>query len=130
MERLKLWLPALLWLPGGIIAEEVLRAGSVYGMMTPLAVLELSAVAPCGLPLALACRRLARSGGVGLARRSRSGGLLRYAPRRRSGAPGLSPGMGGGLAGRAKAPPPGIRSLVRMARARESNGQVPPPGVE
>ena len=62
MERLKLWLPALLWLPAGIIAEEVLRTGSMEGANTLLAVLELLPAAPCGIPLALACRRLARSG--------------------------------------------------------------------
>ncbi len=62
MASLRYWLPALLWLPGGIIAEEVLRAGSVSGMMAPASLVELAAVAPCGLPLALACRRLARSG--------------------------------------------------------------------
>ena len=62
MERLKSWIPALSWLPGGIIAEEVLRAGSVSGMMTPTSLVELTAVAPCGLPLALACKRLARPG--------------------------------------------------------------------
>ena len=62
MERLKLWLPALLWLPAGIMAEEVLRAGSMEGVNTPLAVLELLPAAPCGIPLALACKRLALSG--------------------------------------------------------------------
>ncbi len=62
MERLNIWLPALSWLPGGIIADEVLRTGSTAGMMTPSVLVELTAVAPCGIPLALACKRLARSG--------------------------------------------------------------------
>ena len=62
MASLGFWLPALLWLPAGIIAEEVLRTGSAYGMRTPLVLVELSAVAPFAIPLALACRRLARSG--------------------------------------------------------------------
>ncbi len=62
MERLKSWIPALSWLPAGIMAEEVLRAGFVSGMMAPASLVELTLVAPCGLPLALACKRLARSG--------------------------------------------------------------------
>ncbi len=62
MASLKFWIPALSWLPGGIMAEEVLRVGSVSGMMAPASLVELVAVAPCGMPLALACKRLARSG--------------------------------------------------------------------
>ncbi len=55
-------MPALLWLPAGMIAGEVLRADYAYGMRTPLALVELLLVVPFGVPLALACRRLARSG--------------------------------------------------------------------
>ena len=61
-ERLKFWMPALLWLPAGMIAGEVLRAGSAYGVKTPLALVELLLAVPFGVPLALACRRLTRSG--------------------------------------------------------------------
>ncbi len=53
---------ALVWLPGGMIAGEVLRTGSVESVNTPLATLELLLAAPFGLPLALTCRRLNRSG--------------------------------------------------------------------
>ena len=60
--RFRFWLPALLWLPGGIIADEVLRTGSAEQVMTPSSLMELPAVAPFGLPLALACRRLGRLG--------------------------------------------------------------------
>ncbi len=60
--RFRFWLPALLWLPAGMIAGEVLRTGSAEQVMTPSSLMELPAVAPFGLPLALACRRLARSG--------------------------------------------------------------------
>ncbi len=60
--RFRFWLPALLWLPAGIVADEVLRAGSAEQVMTPSSLMELPAVAPFGLPLALACRRLGRLG--------------------------------------------------------------------
>ncbi len=55
-------MPALLWLPAGMIAGEVLRAGSAYGMRTQFALVELLLAVPFGIPLALACRRLTRSG--------------------------------------------------------------------
>ena len=50
------------WLPAGIIAEEILRTGSAQGMTAPSALVELLPAAPCGLPLALACRTLDRLG--------------------------------------------------------------------
>ncbi|MCY4382610.1 MAG: hypothetical protein OXE44_05605 [Nitrospinae bacterium] len=62
IERLKFWMPALLWLPAGMTAVEVLRTGSAYGMRTPSSLVELPAAAPFGLPLALVCRRLGRLG--------------------------------------------------------------------
>lgn len=62
MERLWFRIPALLWLPAGIVTEEVLRTGSAQGMMTLPAAPELLSAAACGVPLALACRRLSRSG--------------------------------------------------------------------
>ena len=63
------WLLALLWLPAGVAAQAAVRflpkaggapepgmwAGSAIMAMSSLAVL-----APCGLPLALGCRRLWR----------------------------------------------------------------------
>lgn len=45
-----------------MIADEVLRTGSAEWVTAPLAALELLLAAPCGLPLALACRRLGRLG--------------------------------------------------------------------
>ena len=60
--RFRFWLPALLWLPAGLLADEVLRRGSAEQGMTPSSLMELPAVAPFGLPLALACRRLGRLG--------------------------------------------------------------------
>ena len=62
VARLKFWIPALLWLPAGTLAGEVLRTGSAEHVMTPSSLMELPAVAPFGLPLALACRSLDRSG--------------------------------------------------------------------
>ena len=54
------WALSLLWLPAGILWVEALRTGSVERLVTALPVVELLPAAPCGLPLALACRRLAR----------------------------------------------------------------------
>ena len=55
-------MPALLWLPAGILAVEILRTGSVEQVVTPSSLMELPAAVPFGLPLALACRRLGRLG--------------------------------------------------------------------
>ena len=67
IERLKFWMPALLWLPAGMIAGEVLRAGSEEWVTAPFALVELVLAVPFGVPLALACRRLTRSGYPGTA---------------------------------------------------------------
>lgn len=69
--RLGFWLAALLWLPAGIVATAVVRFGADAwpatepGAWIAMAVMSLQSlvfVAPCGLPLALACRRLWRLG--------------------------------------------------------------------
>ena len=53
-------LGSLVWLPAGIAATSVLRG---FGLpVEPQAWLSLIVIAPCGLPLALACRRLRRLG--------------------------------------------------------------------
>ena len=62
IERLKFWIPALLWLPGGTLAGEVLRTGFAEQVMMPSSLVEFLPTAPCGLPLALACRRMGRLG--------------------------------------------------------------------
>ena len=69
-ERWRFWLLALLWLPIGVIASAVLRFGPGAGgaelvmwlprLLTSLP--SLAVAAPCGLPLALGCRRLWRLG--------------------------------------------------------------------
>ena len=46
----------LVWLPAGIVALGAFRGTELP--VEPLAWLTLVAIAPCGLPLALACRRL------------------------------------------------------------------------
>ena len=61
------WPLALLWLPAGVVAQAVLRFGVSPGAFSHprelLAVLGSLAIAvPCGLPLALGCRRLRRLG--------------------------------------------------------------------
>ena len=64
IERRGFWAPALLWLPAGLVATAVLRFGNepATWAMLPLSAVALLPVAPCGLPLALGCRRLWRLG--------------------------------------------------------------------
>ena len=69
-ERWRFWLLALLWLPVGVAATAAIRfapgAGAAEAVMwLPMflmSVASLVVVAPCGLPLALGCRRLWRQG--------------------------------------------------------------------
>lgn len=69
-ERWRFWLLALLWLPVGVAATAAIRfapgAGAAEALMwLPMflmSVASLVVVAPCGLPLALGCRRLWRQG--------------------------------------------------------------------
>lgn len=66
--RLGFWLLALLWLPAGVLATAVARFGAGTGPETEaftwitMSLQSLIFVAPCGLPLALACRWLWRLG--------------------------------------------------------------------
>ena len=57
---------ALLWLPAGLVLQAAVRfGGSAEPLMLPtmlMAAGSLVFVAPCGLPLALGCRRLWRLG--------------------------------------------------------------------
>ena len=63
MERYGFWPLALLWLPAGFVASAVLRFGGTGDWAAWLGgMLSLAVVAPCGLPLALACRALWRQG--------------------------------------------------------------------
>ena len=57
------WPLALLWLPAAFVATALVRFGwpDEPGAWLP-ALQSLAVVAPCGLPLALACRRLWRLG--------------------------------------------------------------------
>ena len=70
-KQWKFWALALLWLPAGVAATAAVRfAGEPVSAVEPgvwptaflMAVGSLVPVAPCGLPLALACRRLWRLG--------------------------------------------------------------------
>ncbi|MDE0407548.1 MAG: hypothetical protein OXN81_06765, partial [Alphaproteobacteria bacterium] len=65
------WPLALLWLPAGIVAQAVVRfgpdavaAGTLGPWLAKMAMegLTLAPFVPCGLPLALGCRRLWRLG--------------------------------------------------------------------
>ena len=69
--RWRFWALALLWLPAGVVAQAAVRFAPDAGAPTEpamgLAMLLMSAqslivVSPCGLPLALGCRRLWRLG--------------------------------------------------------------------
>ena len=65
IERRGFWAPALLWLPAGLVATGVLRFGTEpvdWASMLTASAASLAPVAPCGLPLALGCRRLWRLG--------------------------------------------------------------------
>lgn len=61
------WPVALLWLPGGLVTQAAVRFGASAGGFAdpaelPATLGSLAAAAPCGLPLALGCRRLWRLG--------------------------------------------------------------------
>lgn len=63
----KFWGLSLLWLPLGIVVVSLARGvGPPITpetlFMLPAALLSLAFTAPCGLPLALACRRIWRTG--------------------------------------------------------------------
>ena len=70
IERRGFWLLALLWLPSGVMATAAVRFGPGTGSAPPgmwVMAMVMSAgslvfVAPCGLPLALGCRRVWRLG--------------------------------------------------------------------
>ena len=65
------WALALLWLPAGVVVQALVRflpeTGTQVGSglsaaMLPMLAGSLVLVAPCGLPLALGCRRVWRLG--------------------------------------------------------------------
>ena len=65
------WPLALLWLPAGVVAQAAVRFGpatdgppdpAMWAATVLMAVSSLVVAAPCGLPLALGCRRLWRLG--------------------------------------------------------------------
>ncbi len=58
--RRRFWPLALLWLPAGIVAQAAARFGPDAVMA--MEGLSLALFVPCGLPLALGCRRLWRLG--------------------------------------------------------------------
>ncbi len=69
--RWRFWALALMWLPAGVVASALVRFGpglppSALGPWLATMVVDggasLVLMAPCGLPLALGCRRLARLG--------------------------------------------------------------------
>ena len=70
-NRRGFWALALLWLPAGVVAQALVRFLPETGThadaglspaMLPMLAGSLVLVAPCGLPLALGCRRVWRLG--------------------------------------------------------------------
>ena len=67
-SRALFWAAALLWLPAGVVASAAIRFASIGvepgELLTAMAMATSSLVVAsvCGLPLALACRRLGRLG--------------------------------------------------------------------
>ncbi|MXY41560.1 MAG: hypothetical protein F4Y62_17380 [Rhodospirillaceae bacterium] len=67
IARRGFWPLALLWLPAGVAAQAALRFGPSAGAFADsgeamAALGSLAVTVPCGLPLALGCRRLRRLG--------------------------------------------------------------------
>ncbi|MCY4237977.1 MAG: hypothetical protein OXC93_06455 [Rhodospirillaceae bacterium] len=67
VERYGFWPLALLWLPAGVVAQTALRFGASGVAFADAgeamaALGSLAVTVPCGLPLALGCRRLWRLG--------------------------------------------------------------------
>ncbi len=56
--RRSFWVLALLWLPAGVVATAAVFFWTAPAAWTPMLASSAAALAPCGLPLALACRRL------------------------------------------------------------------------
>ena len=70
-KGLGFWTLALLWLPAGVVAQALVRLIPETGpqsdpglsaAMLPMLAGSLVVVVPCGLPLALGCRRVWRLG--------------------------------------------------------------------
>ena len=63
MGRYGFWPMALLWLPAGVAAQAAVRFGpDIWSAAALMANASLAVLVPCGLPLALGCRRLWRLG--------------------------------------------------------------------
>ena len=67
MARCGFWPLALLWLPAGMVAQAAVRFGTPAGATADpgqavAALGSLVLLGPCGVPLALGCRRLWRLG--------------------------------------------------------------------
>ena len=60
--RVGFWVPALLWLPAGVFTTAAVLFWTAPEAWTPMTPVSAISLAPCGLPLALACRQLWRLG--------------------------------------------------------------------
>ena len=62
IRRRGFWVLALLWLPAGVFATAAVLFWTTPEAWTPMLPESAASLAPCGLPLALACRQLWRLG--------------------------------------------------------------------
>ena len=60
--RRSFWVLALLWLPAGVVVTAAVLFWVEPAAWTPMLPASALSLAPCGLPLALACRQLWRLG--------------------------------------------------------------------
>ena len=61
-KRRGFWPLALLWLPAGVVATAAVLFWTNPAAWTPMLPSSALSLAPCGLPLALACRQIWRLG--------------------------------------------------------------------
>ena len=62
IRRCGFWAPALLWLPFGVFVTAAVLFWTAPEAWTPMFPESAASLAPCGLPLALACRQIWRLG--------------------------------------------------------------------
>ena len=134
LAGLGFWLPALLWLPAAVAAAAAIRlqGGPLAGAEAGPALWSLAPVAVCGLPLALACRRLRRLGhrraawaagavlGAATAAAALFAGLLGPA----GDCGGGGPGQPAGLDRRPRPRPPGPSGAARFRNPPQDAGSA------
>ena len=130
-SRALFWAAALLWLPAGVVASAAIRFGpsavSPGELLTAMAMASSSLVVAsvCGLPLALACRRLGRLGHPRLA--WVGGAVLGAATVAASILAGLFGPVGIAVVALVLSAPVWIAVVWRARQVRADGGEEPPP---